>query len=119
MALFSAFFILKSFCFHNDTISLESPLADELFLNGKIVPAEIKNIISPLAHAQEQPACPPPRINHRTKFMVSNLICTRAKDGKILHPQFPTLFAHVLKMAKFYIPSKSNVYPKDKNSQWL
>ncbi|XP_011021260.1 PREDICTED: uncharacterized protein LOC105123384 isoform X2 [Populus euphratica] len=51
----------SDFCFHNDTINLESPLADELFLNGKIVPVEIKKIIPPLTHAQEQPVCPTPQ----------------------------------------------------------
>jgi hypothetical protein len=39
----------SDFCFRNDTINLESPLADELFLNGKVVvPIEIKKIIPPL-----------------------------------------------------------------------
>lgn len=53
----------SDFCFHNDTINLESPLADELFLNGKVVvPIEIKKIIPPMTHAQEQPGCPPPQV---------------------------------------------------------
>ncbi|CAK7344321.1 unnamed protein product [Dovyalis caffra] len=51
----------SDFCFRNNPINLESPAADELFLNGKIVPIEIKNIVSPSEHALEQPLSPPPQ----------------------------------------------------------
>uniref|UniRef100_A0A2K2ASD5 Uncharacterized protein n=1 Tax=Populus trichocarpa TaxID=3694 RepID=A0A2K2ASD5_POPTR len=49
------------FCFRNDTINPESPAADELLLNGKIIPIEIKNIISLSKHVQEQPLSLPPQ----------------------------------------------------------
>ncbi|KAJ6402693.1 hypothetical protein OIU84_014739 [Salix udensis] len=42
----------SDFCFRNDTINLESPEADDLFLNGKSIPIEIKNIISPSKHGR-------------------------------------------------------------------
>ncbi|KAJ6766373.1 hypothetical protein OIU79_022347 [Salix purpurea] len=43
---------ISDFCFRNDTVNLESPAADELFLNGKSIPIEIKNIISPSKHVR-------------------------------------------------------------------
>lgn len=52
----------SDFCFRNDTITLESPAADELFLNGKSIPIEIKNIInfSLKQNMKEQPQSPTP-----------------------------------------------------------